>query len=43
MENDILVCACHNVDHNVIVTHDNDFAERSDRTITMQDGRIIKS
>ena len=22
MENDILVCACHNVDHNVIVTHD---------------------
>ncbi len=27
----------------LIVTHDNDFAERSDRTITMQDGRIIKS
>ena len=22
MENDILACACHNVDHNVIVTHD---------------------
>lgn len=22
MENDILVCACHNVDHNVIITHD---------------------
>ena len=27
----------------LIVTHDNDFAERSDRIITMQDGRIIKS
>ena len=27
----------------LIVTHDNDFAERSDRTITMEDGRIIKS
>ena len=27
----------------LIGTHDNDFAERSDRTITMQDGRIIKS
>ena len=22
MENDILVCACHKLDHNVIVTHD---------------------
>jgi len=27
----------------LIVTHDNDFAARSDRTITMQDGRIVKS
>lgn len=27
----------------LIVTHDNDFSARSDRTITMEDGRIIKS
>ena len=25
MENDILVCACHNVDHNAIVTHDTEY------------------
>ena len=32
------------VEHNqtlLIVTHDNDFAARTHRTITMEDGRII--
>lgn len=27
----------------LIVTHDNDFSERSDRTITMLDGQIVKN